>query len=815
MIFDELKKLPMMALRGVVVIPGEPTHFDVGREKSVLALREALSGDHKIFLVTQKDVNIEDPTVDDLYRIGVIATVDQMLKGADHTIRVLATGLERAELIDMVNESCLKAVVTPEHVSEISGLPQSEKAVALLRSIKEAFAHFSTAFHQIPKELEQAVADADIDDLGGLINLILSRIPFSFEDKQTVLEEYSLEKQAQLLTLILEREARIFTYENEIYAQVRANIDDRQREVFLREQMHVLSEQLGEGEEDAEVAEYERRIRALKNISDESREKLLKETERLNRLPVMSQEAAVITTYLDTCLDLPWDHTTKDKTDLKAARAKLDRDHDGMQKVKERILEALAVRKLSPEMRGQILCLVGPPGVGKTSIARSVAEAMGRQYVRISLGGVRDESDIRGHRKTYIGSMPGRIITALTQAKSRNPLMLLDEIDKMGNDFKGDPASAMLEVLDSEQNFAFRDHYIELPFDLSEVFFITTANTVDTIPAPLLDRMEIIELSSYTREEKFRIAKKHLVKKQRQKHGLTHTQFRLTDGAIYGIIDGYTREAGVRKLERQIATLCRKTVKEVVEDGSTPRSITADRLESYLGSPKYRPETVEDRDRIGLVNGLAWTATGGEMLQIEVSVLDGSGKLELTGSLGDVMKESAKTAVSYVRSVAKDYGIDTEFYKNKDIHIHLPEGAVPKDGPSAGVTLVTALLSALCGAPFRHDCAMTGEVTLRGRVLEIGGLREKCMAAYRAGVTTIFLPKGNLPDLSEVDDVVKSAIRFVPCDHVSQILKETLLFSQSTNNHRQPVAEERSEILLPLDSTNRVGGQPLNCNQTI
>ncbi|MBQ4153214.1 MAG: LON peptidase substrate-binding domain-containing protein, partial [Oscillospiraceae bacterium] len=477
MIQENLMKLPAMALRGVVIFPGEPTHFDVGREKSVLALREAVEGDRKIFLVTQKDITIDEPGIGDLYQIGVIASVEQMLKGADNTIRVLVTGLVKARLCDILDEGCTMAVVAP--IDEAAAKPlREEKEIALLRSVKDGFSHFASAFNQTPKEIEQAVAESE--KLSDLIGMIISQIPFAYTDKQAILEETSLEKRAKKLTLILEREARIFTYENEIYNQVRANIDERQREIFLREQMHVLSEQLGEGDEDAEVAEYERRIRAIRNMPDETRSKLLKETERLNRLPVMSQEAAVITTYLDTCLELPWDTATKDKLDLKKARAKLDRDHYGMTKVKERILEALAVRQLSPELRGQIICLVGPPGVGKTSVARSVAEAMGRKYVRISLGGVRDESDIRGHRKTYIGSMPGRIITALTQAKSRNPLMLLDEIDKMGNDFKGDPSSAMLEVLDSEQNIAFRDHYVEVPFDLSEVLFITTANTLDT-----------------------------------------------------------------------------------------------------------------------------------------------------------------------------------------------------------------------------------------------------------------------------------------------------------------------------------------------
>ncbi|MDD6236557.1 MAG: endopeptidase La [Clostridiales bacterium] len=800
--------LPAMAMRGVVVFPDEPLHFDVGREKSILALKKAVETDRRIFLVTQKEIADEDPDMSRLYKIGVVATIEQMLKGADNAIRVLVSGAYRAKLIRLEDGSYLTATVEPILEKPRKAM-NVEKETAFVRLIKEAFSRFASVFSQIPKELEKLVYEQE--DLETLIRLIISQVPFSYTDKQLILEENSLEKKAKQMNVILERETEIFTYENDMYNQVRANIDERQREISLREQQRVIAEQLGEYDpEEAEASEYEQKIVSFHNMSDEVKQKLLKEVEKLNKMPSMSQEAAVIRGYLDTCLELPWDKYTKDKVDIKKARAKLDHDHYGMQKVKERVLEILAVRKLAPDMRGQIICLVGPPGVGKTSIARSIAEAIGRKYVRISLGGVRDESDIRGHRKTYIGSMPGRIINALVQAKSRNPVFLLDEIDKMGNDFKGDPSAAMLEVLDSEQNSAFRDHYIEVPFDLSEVLFITTANTLDTIPAPLLDRMEIIELSSYTREEKYQIAKRHLVKKQMKKHGLTAKQLKISDEVLYDLIDYYTRESGVRKLERQIAALCRKAAKEIVEEQNTAVKITEENLEAMLGPKKYRPDTIEKENQVGVVNGLAWTAVGGEMLEVEVSVLDGTGKLELTGSLGDVMKESAKTAISFVRSVAGDYHIATDFYKTKDIHIHVPEGAVPKDGPSAGVTITTALVSALSGAAFKHDYAMTGEVTLRGRVLEIGGLREKSMAAYRAGVKTVLIPKGNVADLAEIDDIVKENITFIPCDNVRQVLSEALIFdsvSASDKNKQNP----QDNLLLPPVNGKILSGNSLNC----
>ena len=805
---QEQMVLPAMAMRGVVVFPDEPLHFDVGREKSVLALKKAVEEDRRIFLVTQKEIADEDPDMNQLYKIGVVATIEQMLKGADNAIRVLVSGAYRARLVKLENGPYLTATVEPI-LEKPSKAMNKEKEIAYVRLIKEAFSRFANVFNQMPKELENVVYEQD--DLESLIRLIINQVPFAYTDKQQILEENSLEKKAKQINIILERETEIFTYENDMYNQVRSNIDERQREIFLREQLRVISEQLGEYDpEEAEASEYEQKIVSFRNMSDEIKSKLLKEVDKLNKMPSMSQEAAVVRGYLDTCLELPWDKHTKDKVDIKKARAKLDHDHYGMQKVKERVLEILAVRKLAPDMRGQIICLVGPPGVGKTSIARSIADAIGRKYVRISLGGVRDESDIRGHRKTYIGSMPGRIINALMQAKSRNPVFLLDEIDKMGNDFKGDPSAAMLEVLDSEQNNAFRDHYIEVPFDLSEVLFITTANTLDTIPAPLLDRMEIIELPSYTREEKYQIAKRHLVRKQMKKHGLTARQLKISDQVLYDLIDYYTRESGVRKLERQIASLCRKAAKAIVEEQKTSVKISEDDLEALIGPKKYHPDTIQKENQVGVVNGLAWTAVGGEMLEVEVSVLEGTGKLELTGSLGDVMKESAKAAISFVRSAAEDYHIASDFYKTKDIHIHVPEGAVPKDGPSAGVTITTALVSALSGAAFKHDYAMTGEVTLRGRVLEIGGLREKSMAAYRAGVKNVSIPKDNVADLAEIDDIVKENITFIPCDNVRQVLAESLIFDGITADDKNQ-HNSQDNLLLPPVNGKILSGNSLNC----
>lgn len=777
--------LPMLAMRGLVLFPKMVLHFEVGREKSIRALHEVMDKDRRIFLVTQKDVRVEDPDERALFNVGVVAEVKQIVKSSSgNNLRVLVEGLYRAKLKHLVETEPFYTAETLEF--PLRGVRMSEVTTcdALLRTVKDLFEEYCSLSPKMPKDM--VVNTLISEDPHYVAEYIAANIPLRIEEKQEILIATSPVKRLELLAAYLESENDILSLERDIYDRVKESIDKNQREYYLREQMRIIQEELGESDNPVDEAQqYFEKIDKL-SLPQEARDKLYKEADRLMKLPPNSHEGGVIRTYLDTCLELPWNKSTKDKIDLDKAEKLLDREHYGLKKVKERILEVLATRALAPDIKGQIVCLVGPPGVGKTSIARSIAKAMGRNYVRISLGGVRDESDIRGHRKTYIGAMPGRIINAIKLAGSNNPLMLLDEVDKMGNDFRGDPASAMLEVLDSEQNFAFRDHYIEIPFDLSEVFFIATANDLSTIPAPLLDRMDVIELPSYTREEKFQIAKRHLLAKQMKKHGLSAKTFRLTDDAIYGLIDFYTRESGVRKLEREIGSLCRKAAKEIVGKGTARVVISGGKLYDYLGPKRFRPDEPAERDEVGLVNGLAWTSVGGEMLPVEVAIMDGNGKVELTGSLGDVMKESAKAAISYIRSHAKEYGIDPDFYKNKDIHIHLPEGAVPKDGPSAGVTLTTALVSALTGTPVRRDVAMTGEITLRGRVLAIGGLREKTMAAYRAGIKTVLIPKENLPDLYEVDPVVKEAIHFVPADHVETVL-QTALCSKEEGKEELPV----------------------------
>ncbi|MDF2567192.1 MAG: ATP-dependent protease La [Oscillospiraceae bacterium] len=766
--------IPTLAMRGLVLFPNMVLHFDVGREKSILALNAAMKGDRKIFLTAQKDMDVDEPLMNDLYTIGVVAEIKQLLKVSKDTFRVLVEGLYKAKIESLYSvEPYLEAEITkvPMAVRKVS---ESMEVQALVRSAQQVFDYYATVVPKMPNEiLDSVLLEKDPYEL---FDKIVQNILLPYADKQKLLETKGIKNQLKTLIELIAKESELLKLENDIFNEVKEKMDKNQRDYFLREQLKLISEQLGESENvQDEAVDFSEQVEAIKNISEESREKLMKECERLYKMPPSSHEANVVRSYLESCIDLPWDSFTKDKTDINRAKRVLDRDHFGMDKVKDRILESVAVRKLSPNIKGQILCLVGPPGVGKTSIAKAVAEALGRRYTRISLGGVRDESDIRGHRKTYIGAMPGRIIAAIKQAKSRNPLILLDEIDKMGSDFKGDPSSAMLEVLDSEQNMAFRDHYIEVPFDLSDVLFITTANTLGTIPTPLLDRMEVIELSSYTREEKFNIVKKHLLKKQFIKHGLSSKNFKVSDDALYDLIDHYTREAGVRKLERSIATLCRKAAKKVAMNSEEKVMITASNMSEYLGPQKYRTESIGETDEVGVVNGLAWTSVGGETMQVEVSVLDGTGRLELTGNLGDVMKESARTAVSFVRSIASEYGIDKDFYKTKDIHIHVPEGAVPKDGPSAGVTLVTALVSALSGSPVKRDVAMTGEVTLRGRVLAIGGLKEKTMAAYRAGVKTVFIPKENKPDLADFDQIILDAVDFVPVNHVDKVIRQALL----------------------------------------
>lgn len=765
--------MPVLALRGLVLFPNMVLHFDVAREKSMLALNEAMSGSRRIFLVSQRDIRDDEPAPKDLYRVGVVAEVRQIVRAQGESLRVVVEGKYRGKLLDMLEE-------TPTYKGLVEEYPLKARVAnaslcdALMRTVKDLFDEYCNLIPKMPRDFTTGVMVSE--DPNFVAEFIAGNVQFRYEDKQAVLEESSVTKRLEIIAHILEQENEILNLEMDIHEKVREQLDRNQKEYYLREQLKAISNELGEGEAGGEDAEsYRERIVKLK-LPEKSQKKLLGEVDRLARMSSSAQESAVLRGYLDTVLELPWNKLTKDKIDIEKAAKLLDSQHYGLRKVKERILETLAVRMLSPDIKGQVICLLGPPGVGKTSIARSIAEAMGRKYVRMSLGGVRDESDIRGHRKTYIAAMPGRIINAMKQAESANPLMLLDEIDKLGNDFRGDPSSALLEVLDGEQNNSFRDHFIEIPFDLSKVFFIATANSRETIPAPLLDRMEIIEVGSYTREEKFHIAKKHLLQKQMKRHGITAAKLSIADSTLYDLIDYYTREAGVRGVERYIAALCRKAaVKLVSKDPPRKLTITTKQLEEYLGPHKYKDDELARQDQVGVANGLAWTSVGGEMLQVEAAVMEGTGKNQSTGSLGDVMKESVAAAITYIRGVAGQYSIEPTFYKDKDIHIHFPEGAVPKDGPSAGITTCTALISALSGIPVRHDVAMTGEITLRGRVLPIGGLREKTMAAYKHGVKTIIIPHDNLSDLEEVDRVVRENIRFVPARSMETVLETALL----------------------------------------
>ena len=777
---DKKTIMPTIATRGLVAFPKMVMHFDIAREKSIKAIEQALATDRKIFLAAQKEIMIEDPSTDDIYNVGVVAEIRQSLKTPDGVVKVLIEGVYKAKALsyDTSGEyikSEIKKLTNFKRVKE----KQLNEIEATERMVKDAFEHYTSLVPRMPDELVSVILGETNPHI--LVENIVCNVSFDFKDKQEILEEDDIVEKLKHIYECLTKEIDILSLELEIQEKVKQGIDSNQKEFYLREQMKVISDELeemgleAENPENSVVAKYIEQIQGIKNISEESREKLRNEALRLVKTPPSSPEAMVIRDYLENCLALPWDSTSKIKVNIKKAEDVLNKEHYGLEKVKERILESISVHALNPNITGQIICLVGPPGIGKTSIGRSIAKALGRAYTRISLGGVRDESDIRGHRKTYIGAMPGRIINALKQAGTNNPLILLDEIDKMSNDFRGDPSSAMLEVLDSEQNKEFRDHYIEIPFDLSKVLFITTANTTSTIPAPLLDRMEIIELTSYTREEKFHIAKEHLIPKQIKQNGLKPTQVQIDDDAIYSMIDFYTKEAGVRTLERTCGKLCRKTAKAIVEKTSKKLTFTENNLKEYLGIKKFLPEEVSDRNEIGVVNGLAWTSVGGVIMPLEVIVLNGKGVVETTGSLGDVMKESAKIAVSYTRSVAKQYGIDENFYKEKDIHIHAPEGAVPKDGPSAGVTMTTAIISALSGIPVRCDVAMTGEITLHGKVLPIGGLREKTMAAYKAGMKTVIIPVANKPDLEEVDETVKQNIKFVFAETLTDVLDTALV----------------------------------------
>ncbi len=775
-----IQVMPCVAMRDIVAFPNMVMHFDVARTRSVLALKAALENDGMVFLTTQKDLIIDKPEFKDLYKIGVIAEIKQIIKAPDGYSRVLVEGLYKAKAqnVYLIDENYLEAEVKrlPVYSREKMNIYELE---AIMREVKRTFREYAENVPRMPKEILASVYSAQTPK--DLFESIVFNISISAEYKQMLLENKTVGEKLTNLIGILSNELEVLTIEKEIQSQVSKNIEENQKEYYLREQLKVIRSELGEDSEEDDIEIYTNKIFEL-NLPKEQQDKILGEVRRLEKMPSGSQEAVVIRTYLDTCLSLPWNKSTEDTTNIEKARKILDRDHYGLKNVKERILEILSVKALNPDVKGQIICLAGPPGVGKTSIGRSIAHALGREYVRVSLGGVKDESDIRGHRKTYVGAMPGRIITALKQAGTNNPVMLLDEIDKMSNDFRGDPSSAMLEVLDSEQNKEFRDHYIEMPFDLSNVLFITTANNLNTVQAPLLDRMEVIELSSYTREEKFNIAKRHLIPKQLKANGMKATQMKISDDCIYTITDSYTKEAGVRKLERCIASLCRKAAKEIVENGVKKVTFKENNIEKFLGVKKYLPDLVAESSEIGLVNGLAWTSVGGVTMPMEVLVLDGKGDITLTGSLGDVMKESAKIAVSYCRSVADKFKIDKEFYKTKDLHIHAPEGAVPKDGPSAGVTMVTAMISALSGTPVKSSVAMTGEITLRGKVLPIGGLKEKSMAAYKAGIKTIIIPYDNKADIEEIDENVKSSVEIVLAKNISDVLETALDFKEHEND---------------------------------
>ena len=783
-VINEIIQLPLLPLRGLNVFPGVLLTFDVERPASVAALNAAVKRGGEIFLAAQKDISSDAPGEDEIYHIGTVCRVRQQLRQPRANVcRVMVEGIYRAEALEMKTDgkyATAKVAMLPDKPERV----RAERKEALVRNCLNLFKEYLQLNpDMMTEQLLNVIANPD---LGFIISYIAQNARFSIENKQKLLEELYPSRRLALLAKLLTREIEILNIEKELNDATQEQVNRGQREYFLREELKLIQSELGTDGESDDIETYREKITALP-VSDEIREKLLKELSKLQKQPFGSAEAAVIRGYLDVCLEIPWGVRSKETVDTQKARKVLDSDHYGLEKVKKRILEYLAVRQLTPDVKGGLLCLVGPPGTGKTSIAQSIARATGRKCVRISLGGIHDEAEIRGHRKTYIGSMPGRIINGIIQAKSCNPLMVLDEIDKLGSDYRGDPSAALLEALDGEQNSAFRDHFLEIPFDLSEVFFITTANTTDTIPRALLDRMEVIEMSSYTDEEKLQIAKRHLIPKQRKKHGLKAGQLRIDDDAVRSIISLYTRESGVRVLEREIAKICRRTAYEIAEGRVKSVTVRADALETLLGTRKYVAETLHERDEVGLVRGLAYTSVGGEVLDVECAVLEGTGKIELTGNLGDVMKESARAAVTCLRSRAGKLGIDPEFYQNRDIHIHFPEGAVPKDGPSAGVTVVTALASALTGRPVRRDIAMTGEITLRGRVLPIGGLKEKTMAALRAGVSTVILPKENERDLAEIDQTVRAALRFITAESIDTVLEAAIV----------PAPESRDAAAVP------------------
>ena len=778
---DSFLDLAVIPLRRLVVFPNMNLHFDVGRKKSIAAVRAAMLKGEKILLVAQKDSAVDSPDVEDLYDIGVICEIKQMIKIPNsENLRVIVKGERRANIINFFQDTpyikCVADIIeTPEY-------KVTPKLTAYARALKKEFETYASMFSKISNEVISTIQS--MKDIDKLTDYICANTFFEYSDKQRILEIISPDERVKELLVMLKNENVTLEMEAEIQEKVQKEIDRSQREYYLREEMKVISDELGDNEDPVQEADiYREKVNALA-CSDEIKEKLLKECDKLMKMPSGSHEGTVVRGYLDKCLEIPFGKYTKDSISLTKARKVLDKDHYGLDKIKTRIVETLAVLKRNPEFSGQIICLYGPPGVGKTSIVKSLATSMNRKYVRVALGGVHDEAEIRGHRRTYIGAMPGRIIDAIIKSGVMNPIILLDEIDKVGNDYKGDPSSALLEALDPEQNNSFNDHFIDFPVDLSNVLFITTANDVSTISAPLYDRMEVIELNSYTIEEKFNIAKRHLIKKALKKHNISGREFRISDDAIYKIIESYTREAGVRGLEKEINVLCRKAAVSL-ENGAKSFRVSAENISEYLGTERYIKDFVNSENKIGTVNGLAWTSVGGTMLPIEVSALDGTGKIELTGSLGDVMKESAKTAVSYVRSKAVEYGIDTEFYKNKDIHIHAPEAAIPKDGPSAGLAITTALVSELCSIPIKANVAMTGEISLKGNALPIGGLKEKSMAAYKAGCDLVIIPEQNRKDLNDISEEVKTAVKFITVSSFDEVMNYALEYLPSENSDKK------------------------------
>lgn len=762
-----IMKMPAVALRGMVILPGMVAHFDVSRAKSIKAVEEAMMDEQKIFLVAQKDVEQENPDIEDLFKIGIIAEVKQVIKLQNNIVRILVEGKERAELSAFLeNPDYLLAEIIRFDEEVDDGLPEEAKE-AMLRSIQETFGKYVVVNPKMGKELQRQLSE--ITDLEKLMNQLANSLPVHFEEKQKILDAVSMTERYEVLMALLLKEIEIIAIKNDFQAKVKAHVDKNQKEYLLREQMKVIREELGEDNTESDADHFMDALGKIK-ADKEVKEKIKKEIDRFKNISSSSSESAVARGYIETLLELPWNKTSRDNKDLKNAEQILNADHYGLEKVKERMLEFLAVRNLTSKGESPIICLVGPPGTGKTSIARSVAKALDKKYVRISLGGVRDEAEIRGHRRTYVGAMPGRIVNGLRSAGVKNPLMLLDEIDKMSSDYKGDTASALLEVLDAEQNKKFRDHYVEIPIDLSEVLFIATANSMQDIPRPLLDRMELIEVTSYTENEKLHIAKEHLLAKQMERNGIRPEQLAITDKAMAKIISGYTREAGVRNLERKLGEICRKAARPLYEGEKEKIKVTEQNLEKFLGKEKYSFDKKNDTDEVGIVRGLAWTSVGGDTLEIEVNIMPGKGEFQLTGQLGDVMKESAQAGISYIRSVSEEYHIPKKFFQENDIHIHIPEGAVPKDGPSAGITMATAMLSAITKTPVRADVAMTGEITLRGRVLPIGGLKEKTLAAKNAGIKTICVPKKNEKDIDEISPEIKKGLKIVFVEQMKDVL---------------------------------------------